>query len=61
MQKKQVLYTVKGMNRDLADSKTTTEFAFENMNLRITPTNDNTLFTLVNEKGNSKIIPVEQS
>ena len=46
-------FTVKGMSRDLADSKFSPEYAFENKNIRITPTEHSTLLVLSNEKGNA--------
>lgn len=55
MQKK-VTFKTKGMQRDLAASAFTSEFAYENKNIRITATDDNTLLSIVNEKGNSEII-----
>ena len=48
-------FAVKGMSRDLADSKFNPEFAFENQNIRITPTDNSTLLVLSNEKGNTDI------
>ncbi len=50
MQKKTIT-KVRGMNRDLSNSNFSAEFAFENRNIRITPTDDNTLLSLCNEKG----------
>lgn len=48
---KQAQYKIKGMNRDLSFSAFNPEFAFENKNIRITPIEGNTLFSIVNEKG----------
>lgn len=45
-------FVVKGMQRDLSVSKFNPEFAFENMNIRITAREDNTLLSITNEKGN---------
>lgn len=45
------LFNIKGMTRDMAASKFSPEYAFENKNLRIVATDDNTSFGLVNEKG----------
>lgn len=45
-------FIVKGMQRDLSVSKFNPEFAFENMNIRITAREDNTLLSITNEKGN---------
>ena len=44
-------FTIKGMTRDTAVSKFSPELAFENQNLRIVATEENTSFGLVNEKG----------
>ena len=55
MPSQKVQFTVKGMSRDLADSKFNPEFAFENKNIRITPTENSTLLVLSNEKGNTVI------
>ena len=49
---KRAPFIIKGMTRDLAVSKFSSEYAFENKNMRITATDDNTSFALVNEKGN---------
>ena len=54
MQKK-VTFKTKGMQRDLAASAFTSEFAYENKNIRITATDDNTLLSIVNERGNKEI------
>ena len=48
---KQAQYKIKGMNRDLSFFAFNPEFAFENKNIRITPIEGNTLFSIVNEKG----------
>lgn len=53
---KSIAFKTKGMQRDLAASAFTSEFAYENKNIRITATDDNTLLSIVNEKGNSEII-----
>ena len=44
-------FTIKGMTRDTAVSKFSPELAYENQNLRIIATEENTSFGLVNEKG----------
>ena len=51
MQKKQIGFKTKGMNRDLSVSAYNPEFAFENMNLRLSTNEGNTLMSWVNEKG----------
>ena len=53
MQKKQIGFKTKGMNRDLSVSAYNPEFAFENMNLRLSTNEGNTLMSWVNEKGTS--------
>ena len=50
---KQVQFKTLGMNRDLSESSFNPKFAYENKNIRIVPTDDNTLYSIVNEKGNS--------
>ena len=52
---KQVQFKTIGMNRDLSESSFNSKFAYENMNIRITPTNNNTLFSITNEKGNKTL------
>lgn len=52
---KKALFNIKGMTRDLAASKFNPEFAYENRNMRILATDDNTSGTLTNERGNLKI------
>ena len=44
-------FKIKGMQRDLSVSTFNPEYAYENMNIRITPTEDNTLLSITNEKG----------
>lgn len=51
MQKKVQLFN-KGMQRDLSVSKASSEYAYENKNIRIMPTDENTLLSVINEKGN---------
>ncbi len=53
MPKKVSKFVIKGMQRDLSVSKFNPEFAFENKNMRIAALGDNTLLSLVNEKGTS--------
>ena len=45
----------KGMMQDASISKSSNEFAFKNVNIRITAVNDNTLFSVTNEKGTSNV------
>ena len=49
--KKISTWQVKGMNKDMSVSKFSPEFAFENMNLRLSTNEGNTLMSWVNEKG----------
>lgn len=51
MAKKISQWTPKGMNQDLSVSKFNPEFAFENMNLRLSTNEGNTLMSWVNERG----------
>ena len=48
-------WKTRGMNKDLSVSAFNPEFAFENMNLRLSTNENNTLLSWVNEKGTSKI------
>ena len=52
---KQIQFKTIGMNRDLSESTFNPKFAYENKNIRITPTDDNTLLSITNERGNNKI------
>lgn len=49
---KVVQIKTKGMQRDLSASAFNSEYAYENKNMRIMPTNESTLLSLINEKGN---------
>lgn len=49
---KKSLFNIKGMIRDAAASKFSPEYAYENQNLRVIATDDNTSYGLTNEKGN---------
>ena len=51
----------KGMMQDASISKSSNEFAFKNVNIRITAVNDNTLFSVTNEKGVSNIEIVDEN
>lgn len=51
---KNISFKVKGMQRDLSVSAFSSEFAYENKNVRIMPTNESTLLSLTNERGNKK-------
>ena len=53
MIKKQMIWKTKGMNRDLSVSAFNNEFSFENMNLRLSTNEGNTLMSWVNERGTS--------
>ena len=55
MAKKQMLFKTKGMNQDLSVSAFNPEFAFENMNLRLSTNESNTMMSWVNEKGTALI------
>ena len=58
MGKKLMGWKTKGMNQDLSVSAFNPEFSFENMNLRLSTNEGNTLMSWVNEKG-TKRIPVK--
>lgn len=51
---KQAIFKTKGMQRDLSASAFNSEYAYENKNVRVMPTDESTLLSLINEKGNKK-------
>lgn len=51
---KNISFKVKGMQRDLSASAFNSEYAYENKNVRVMPTDESTLLSLINEKGNKK-------
>lgn len=51
---KVVQFKTKGMQRDLSASAFNSEYAYENKNVRVMPTDESTLLSLINEKGNKK-------
>ena len=51
---KQVAFKTKGMQRDLSVSAFNSEYAYENKNVRVMPTDESTLLSLINERGNKK-------
>ena len=55
MAKKQTSWRTRGMNRDLSVSAFSPEFSFENMNLRLSTNEGNTLMSWVNMKGTASI------
>lgn len=55
MAKKVTSFKTKGMNRDLSVSAFNPEFSFENMNLRLSTNEGNTMLSWVNEKGPYKV------
>ena len=52
-------FKTKGMNQDLSVSAFNPEFAFENMNLRLSTVEGNTMMSWVNEKGTALITIVD--
>ena len=54
---KQIPFKVRGMQKDLAESSFNPQYAYDIKNMRIMATNDNTLMSLVNEKG-PKQLPI---
>ena len=52
---KQIQFKVKGMKRDLSVSAFNPEYAYENKNIRIMPTDESTLLSIINEKGNKQV------
>lgn len=55
MARKQALFKTKGMNRDLSVSAFNPEFSFENMNIRLSTNEGNTMMSWVNERGPKKL------
>ena len=51
---KVVQFKTKGMQRDLSASAFNSEYSYENKNVRVMPTDESTLLSLINEKGNKK-------
>ena len=51
---KQVIFKTKGMQRDLSASAFNSEYSYENKNVRVMPTDESTLLSLINERGNKK-------
>ena len=51
---KSIVFKTKGMQRDLSASAFNSEYAYENKNVRVMPTDGSTLLSLINEKGNKK-------
>lgn len=49
-----IQFKTKGMQRDLSASAFNPEYSYENKNVRVMPTDENTLLSLINEKGNKK-------
>ena len=49
---KQVIFKTKGMQRDLSASAFNSEYSYENKNVRVMPTDESTLLSLINERGN---------
>ena len=47
-------FKVRGMQRDLSVSAFSPEYAYENKNVRIMPTDESTLLSLINERGNKE-------
>ena len=60
MDKKLMSFKTKGMNRDLSVSAFNPEFSFENINLRLSTNEGNTLMSWVNEKGTAPITLVNE-
>lgn len=48
-------FKVKGMQRDLSASAFNSEFSYENKNIRIMPTDESTLLSIINEKGTKSV------
>jgi len=55
MQIKTELYEIIGMSQDDSYSMFDKKFSWENKNIRVTAIDDNNLFSISNEKGNSEL------
>lgn len=51
MQQKKVTFKIKGMKRDLSVSAFDSQYSYENQNIRIMNTDENTLLSVINERG----------
>jgi len=49
-------FVIKGMQRDLSASKFNPDYAYENMNIRITAREGKNLLSITNEKGNLEMV-----
>lgn len=56
MEHKAVNFIIQGMQRDLNVARYDQNFAYENMNIRLTAMHDNTLLAITNEKGNKRLL-----
>lgn len=52
---KTALFKIKGMQRDLSESTFSAEFAYENYNIRLSSNESNSVLSIQNEKGTSKV------
>lgn len=55
MAKKYINWKTKGMNRDISVSAFNSEFAFENLNIRLSTNEGNTMMSWVNERGTKEL------
>lgn len=55
MARKNITWKTRGMNRDLSVSAFNAEFAFENINLRLSTNEKNTMMSWVNERGTKEM------
>ena len=51
---KSIDFKTKGMQRDMSVSAFNSEYSYENKNVRVMPTDESTLLSLINERGNKK-------
>ena len=56
MAMRQSQWRIKGMQRDMSASQFNPEFSYENKNMRILTTGENTTLALVNERGTKEIV-----
>lgn len=55
---KQIAFKIKGMQRDFSESAFNPQYSYENKNIRIMATKENTMLSIVNEKG-TKLLTID--
>lgn len=59
--KKKASFIIRGMQRDLSVSKFNPDYAYENMNIRITARESSNLLSITNEKGNKELVILDSN